>query len=229
MLKNGYSWHAGSGNSSFWFSNWSPHDILGNQVPFVDIHDLHLSVKDVLINNGQHTQALYTNLPPAIGDTINNTHLSFNASIEDAFIWPHNKNGIYSTKSGYSWLLCLSNPIVDNDDIISWSWIWRLKVPEKYKFLIWLACHNAVPTLSLLNHRNIANSVVCSRCGEQDESFLHCVRDCKFSKLSGTKLASLALASSQSFMRMTGSKREQTALAPLCSLLDCGGRGRIET
>jgi hypothetical protein len=48
-------------------------------------------------------------------------------------------------------------------------------------------------------------------------------------KLYGAKLASLALASSQPFLRMTESKREQIALALLCSLLDCGGHGGIET
>ena len=44
-----------------------------------------------------------------------------------------------------------------------------------------MACHNAVPTLSLLNHRNIAPSAICSRCGLHNETFLHCVRDCTFS------------------------------------------------
>jgi len=125
-------------NSSFWFSNWSSHGILGTHISFVDIHNLHLSVKDVLINNRLHTQSLYTTLHPAITDTINNTHISFNASIEDAYIWLHNKNGIYSTRSGYNWLLSLSNPEDENNNIISisWSWIWKLKAPEKYKFLI---------------------------------------------------------------------------------------------
>ena len=37
-------------------------------------------------------------------------------------------------------------------------WSSDTTIPEKYKFLIWLACHNSVPTLSLLCHRNIAPS-----------------------------------------------------------------------
>jgi len=63
----------------------------------------------------------------------------------------------------------------------SWSWIWKLQVPEKYKFFIWLACHDAVPTLSLLHHRHIAVSDTCGRCGEEEESFMHCVRNCRIS------------------------------------------------
>ena len=163
-LKSGYSWRAGSG-SSFWFRNWSPHGFLGTSVPVIDIHDLHHSVKDVFSNNGPHTRALYTILPPAIEDYINNTHINFNASVEDAFIWSHNKNGVYSTKSGYSWLLSLSESRASANHHLSWTWIWKLKVPEKYKFLVWLACHDAAPTLSLLHHRNIAQSASCTRCG----------------------------------------------------------------
>ena len=115
-----------------------------------------------------------------MAEFINNTSFNFNDAIEDAFIWPHNKNGVYTNKSGYKWLLSQSGSANNSDH--SWTWIWRLKIPEKYKFLIWLACHNVFPTLIVLNHRNIAPSSTCSRCGLQDESFLHCMHDCIFSR-----------------------------------------------
>ena len=44
-----------------------------------------------------------------------------------------------------------------------------------------MACHNSVPTLFLLNHRNIALTATCSRCNLHAETFLHCVRDCHHS------------------------------------------------
>ena len=102
VLKSGYTWRAGSGNSSFWYTNWSYLGLLGTQVPFVDIHDLHLTVKDVFTTGGQHTQSLYTILPTDIKEVINNTHLNFNASIDDIYIWPHNSNSVYTAKSGYN-------------------------------------------------------------------------------------------------------------------------------
>jgi len=103
----------------------------------------------------------------------------FNDSLEDTFIWTHNKNGIYTANSGYSWVLARMNSVITSNSP-SCSWIWKL--PEKIKFLFWLACHNSVPALSMLNHRNIAHFAVCSRCGLHDETFLHCVRDCTHSK-----------------------------------------------
>lgn len=105
--------------------------------------------------------------------------LVFNPSLMDAYIWPHQKKGIYSTKSGHDWLISHHN--LDTQVTNSWSWIWRLKVPEKFKFLIWLACHNAVPTLSLLHHRNMVNSAICSKCGVHEETLFHSLRDCNFS------------------------------------------------
>ncbi|MCI03295.1 RNA-directed DNA polymerase (Reverse transcriptase), partial [Trifolium medium] len=38
ILKDGFSWRAGSGSSSFWFSPWSSLGYLGSLVPYVDIH-----------------------------------------------------------------------------------------------------------------------------------------------------------------------------------------------
>jgi hypothetical protein len=158
VLKDGYTWRAGSGSSSFWFSIWCSHGFLGSLVPIIDIHDIHLTIKDVLTFPGQHTQAICTTLPQTIADTINNFHTNFNPTVEDTFIWRHNKNDVYSTKSGYSWLLSLMDPSDIDSHQNSWSWIWKLQAPEKYKFFIWLACHDAVPTLFLLHHRHIATS-----------------------------------------------------------------------
>jgi len=107
VLISGYSWRSGFGSSSFWFSPWSDFGPLGSLVPIIDIHDLHLTVKDV-ITNDQRSHMLYIPLPHAVTVFINNVIYRFNDTIDDAFIWPHNKNGVYSTKSGYHWLLSLS-------------------------------------------------------------------------------------------------------------------------
>lgn len=165
---------------------------IGAQVPVIDIHDSHLTMHDVFTQNRQHTQALYTNLPQTITDFINNTHIKFNDRVKDTFIWQHNTNGTYTAKSGYTWLLESSNPTAIPTTMSSWSWIWKLKIPEKFKLLIWLACHNAVPTLSLLLHCHIAPSATCSRCGEDDETLMHCLRDCNYSKIIWTNLSYIA-------------------------------------
>ena len=101
-------------------------------------------------------------------DLINNIHLKFNDVVEDAYIWNNHKSGAYSFKSGYQWLLKNADLVSHNMPLLSWSWIWKLRLPEKYKFLFWLACHNAVSTLSLLNHINIIPSATYTCCGLQN-------------------------------------------------------------
>jgi hypothetical protein len=86
ILHSGYVWRAGSGSSSFWFNHWSPHGLIGSLVPIIDIHDLQLTVKDVLTYNGQPTQALYTTLPQAIAAFLNNYRITFNDRVQDTFI-----------------------------------------------------------------------------------------------------------------------------------------------
>jgi len=54
VLNDGFSWRARSGNSSFWFCPWSSLDLLGSIVPYIDIHDLQLRVRDVLSTNDPH-------------------------------------------------------------------------------------------------------------------------------------------------------------------------------
>jgi len=119
-----------------------------------------------------------------VADFINNMHIKCNLFVKDAFMWTPNTNGTYTTKSGYTWLLSHTNTTIQIKSISSWSWIWKLKLLEKHKFLFWLVCHNSYPTLLLLNHRNIAPpSTTCSSCDIDDETFLQCVRDCNFSQI----------------------------------------------
>ena len=85
-----------------WFDLDSSLGHIGSIVPVIDIHDLHLTVKDVFSSNDPHSQVLYTQLPPPASDSINNLNVKFNPSLDDAFIWASNKSGAYTTKSGYA-------------------------------------------------------------------------------------------------------------------------------
>jgi len=178
VLHEGFKWRHGSGNSSFWFTSWSSSGPLTPLVPYIDIHDLQLTIKDVISSPTPHTNILYTTLPAEVANHINNLNVRFNDSVEDTFVWSPNINGVYTAKSGYHWLLSHSNNNNTASASISWNWIWSLRLPEKFKFFIWLACHDVVPTLALLSHRNIAKSDQCNRCGQHVETLMHCIRDC---------------------------------------------------
>lgn len=139
----------GSGSSSFWSCPWCSLRFIESLAPCIDIHDMLLSVKDVFSSGSPHAHILYTQLPSFAIDLINNMQLNFNASAENAFIWTHNKNCIYTANSGYSWILARMNSVINSP--LSWSWFWKLQSSKKIKFLFWLASQNSVPTLSMLN------------------------------------------------------------------------------
>lgn len=50
QLKDGFQSRLGAGNVSFWFHSWSDLGLLHHLLPYIDIHDQDLKVKDVFVN-----------------------------------------------------------------------------------------------------------------------------------------------------------------------------------
>lgn len=124
-------------------------------------------------------ESFYSPAPNSSNWQIMNIPIHLNETIPDRMIWASSSQGTYSTKEGYRWLIRNRTP---SGLDFSWSWIWHMKAPENIRFLIWLACHGAAPTLALLFDGHISlSSDVCPRCNASRETFLHAVRDCKCS------------------------------------------------
>jgi len=68
--------------------------------------------------------------------------------------------------------------------------------------------------------------IICSRCGDQDETFIHCVRDCNFPSLFGRESAlHLSLSSFPTWFYT----KVLNAPGHLFSLRLCGGFGNTVT
>jgi len=132
ILKNGFSWRAGSGESSFWYSHWTSFVPLCANVPYVHINDIALKINKVYATTPPNLNMLHTLLPSDILDEIINLNLHFNSNTEYTFICHENSNGIYTTNAGFSWLLKQRGGDATS---ISWAWICRLHLPEKINFL----------------------------------------------------------------------------------------------
>lgn len=70
VLKDVYSWHVGSVTSYLWSCPLSYLGFIGTLTQYIDIHDLHLTVKDVISSSNPRINVLYTQLPPFALDTI---------------------------------------------------------------------------------------------------------------------------------------------------------------
>ena len=107
-------------------------------------------------------------------------------NLDDQLIWHHNKNKIYSLKSGYnmafSRILCNSNMFPSSSIHRSWSWIWHLKIPPKGRVFLWKVFKKILPISSNLISRGVVLYPICARCGQEIESAEHALRDYKWCK-----------------------------------------------
>lgn len=104
---------------------------------------------------------------------------------EDNLIWYHENNGIYSTKSGYSWLIL--RKLHMGPHRYYWKAIWKLGVPPKIRIFAWHLGHNLLPTNIKIAMINPNFSRQCPRCKVADETVIHSLRDCHFAHAMLTK------------------------------------------
>ncbi|XP_015970565.1 uncharacterized protein LOC107494049 [Arachis duranensis] len=119
-------------------------------------------------------------LPESLKLDITSHHPSLLEAAEPNWYWGLNDTMIYTTRSGYEWLL---GQKVQWDANESWLWLWRMNILEKVKGLIWLCLHNAIPTASFRSSRNLIIMDICPRCNEASETAEHCLRFCTKAQL----------------------------------------------
>ncbi|KAF7822536.1 putative ribonuclease H protein At1g65750 family [Senna tora] len=92
----------------------------------------------------------------------------------DCVRWRRMHDGNFSIRSAYE---CLS---AGNGATRStfWSRIWKWPVHERIRSFIWLLAHGKILTNSHRLHRNLTNNASCPRCGREEETVLHAIRDC---------------------------------------------------
>lgn len=98
-------------------------------------------------------------------------------------IWPRNRDGKYSVKTGYRLLLELdrrsrASSFDVNPPKIFWNWLWRIGIPNKVKVFLWRACSEALPTRKNLQKRKVLNDPTCSFCLIHQEDTVHALWEC---------------------------------------------------
>lgn len=181
VLQEGYDFQLGSGNSPLWHTNWTGLGTLNNFVPYIDIHDAHLCINDIIQNGAWQVDMLYTMLPPNIIECILTLPSCTNVAVSDSLVWKGHTNDIYTANQGYEWLLQRRNGIASGDTTLAWNWIWNSYALKKIKFFIWMACHNSLPSLAMLHRRSMSTISTCPRCQHPVEDILHCLHDCNLS------------------------------------------------
>ena len=101
----------------------------------------------------------------------------------DSLVWPAEKSGQFSVKSGYKCLcedLQVSEPNPGTMEVYRglWKGVWRLNVPGKIKHFLWKSCTNSLPTKENLLKKTIVSENVCHLCSELPEDVMHALWGC---------------------------------------------------
>lgn len=65
---------------------------------------------------------------------------------DDKLIWRSNRDGNYSVRSAYNGIM---KDIIDSQHLrksVDWMLIWKLKIPNKVKLLLWRVVRGCLPT-----------------------------------------------------------------------------------
>ncbi|XP_050145591.1 uncharacterized protein LOC126621231 [Malus sylvestris] len=106
-------------------------------------------------------------------------------TLKDRLVWPFEKKGAYSVKSGYHWAVSRThihkNVNPHRSDMIPtqlWKCMWSLEVPQKIRVFMWKSLHAAVATMANLFFRRSSLSPMCLLCNSAEESMEHLFLQC---------------------------------------------------
>jgi len=105
------------------------------------------------------------------------------SSHPDQITWRFTSDGQYIVKSAYEMQFCGSYA----DHI--WKKIWGAKAENKCRFFCWLMLQDRLPTADRIIRRGGQTNHICQLCHIREESILHMIATCSFSKSVWTKIA----------------------------------------
>lgn len=160
-----------------WYDNWSGTGRVA--VSYVDIHDVNVKLRDIIMFNGWNLEVLYTVLPHDVASQLQRMKPQLVPNHQDLWVWESSDSGCYTVKDGYTWL---ANRLQQGFTLEDWRWLLRLKIPERIRIFIWLVVHNSIQTNLYRFRCNMVASPSCTRCSAPEEDAIHCLRDCPHSR-----------------------------------------------
>lgn len=104
----------------------------------------------------------------------------------DRLIWPLDKHGCYTVKSGYHYIMENRRTNMASTsksiDKCLWNLCWKRKTPPQVNIFVWKALNSALPVMLNLRRRKITTTATCKICEDADESVEHCLFLCPWAK-----------------------------------------------
>jgi hypothetical protein len=119
ILKDGFTFKIGDGESSFWYDPWVLKDRLCSVVPVIAIQDTIMKINDMWLQDRWNLQYLYTQLPMNIVTAIETVHPRIVQNLPDVWTWSNSSSGVYTVKDAHNWLLKPAHL----QQQVNWQWI----------------------------------------------------------------------------------------------------------
>ncbi|CAL9004244.1 unnamed protein product, partial [Prunus brigantina] len=188
VLSRGAQWQVVNGqNISLWHDRWLL-PTLGDRPLCPLNHELCKQVRVATIidpdTRSWNLDSIRHLISPTIEAAICSTPIGSSAGL-DRVIWPLNRHGQYSVKSGYHFLRSLETrrsvgrPSGSRSvDKKIWKLIWNAKTLPKIRHFMWRAVRNCLATKANLTSRRIPCSSICPICEENPETIEHALLTC---------------------------------------------------
>nr|POE60401.1 putative ribonuclease h protein [Quercus suber] len=126
--------------------------------------------------------AIDNNFLPQEAKMIKSIPLCFTEA-RDQMYWPGKVDGVYSIKAGYRFLIedeltPSTGPLAPLHTKSIWKGLWKLRIPNRTKTLLWRAASDALPSLVNLMKRKVLSDASCQVCGLEQETALHALWGC---------------------------------------------------
>ncbi|CAL8992566.1 unnamed protein product [Prunus brigantina] len=188
VLSRGAQWQVVNGqNISLWHDRWLL-PTLGDRPLCPLNHELCKQVRVATIidpdTRSWNLDSIRHLISPTIEAAICSTPIGSSAGL-DRVIWPLNRHGQYSVKSGYHFLRSLETrrsvgrPSGSRSvDKKIWKLIWNAKTLPKIRHFMWRAVRNCLATKANLTSRRIPCFSICPICEENPETIEHALLTC---------------------------------------------------
>ncbi|KAK9911294.1 hypothetical protein M0R45_035213 [Rubus argutus] len=208
LLQVGLRKRIGNGNhTSVYMDQWVP-GLDGFRIQPSGSIDLSLRVADLHSDSGGWNVGRLQSLFPIHEVEAILSIPVVHTSVDDSYLWHHNKNGKYSVKSGY-WVAMdkrrreVGTARLSADVSQYWRHLWKLKVPPKMNHFLWRCSRGFIPCKEALLKKRIVDNDECFRCSNVRESPLHATWSCVAARAVLEKASFYSKLTPNSFMDFT--------------------------
>ena len=165
LIKNGHS-------INFWHDNWLGLGTLREKISRpLNLHEESLKLCDLWdANNNWCLENISCSLPSSLLQIIQAIPRPLIPNQEDYIFWHPSRNGQFTSTWAYKIALDLGD---SKSYTGNWDWIWKLNTLPRISSFLWLACHERLPTKTVLFRRKITQDDNCTLCKTALESTLH--------------------------------------------------------